>query len=233
MQINIAGKNKIHLMAQTRKKSMHESAGAARKMHGEQMTAKPDSEKSAGSTGRKSSGASSLEKLFMAQLKDIYYVEKRLMELLPKIKDGCTTEELEDAFDLHIQQTEKQSKRLEKIFSMLKQEPEAKRCEALEGLSREAEETLNETESGSMTRDAALIIAAQKIEHYEIASYGGLVALAITMDLPQIARSLQRTLSEEEDTDRLLTEIAEGFINFEAEEEGPYSWQSNGMHNGQ
>lgn len=196
------------------------------------MTEKPGQEKSRGSSHRMP-GASSLERLFMAQLKDIYYVEKRLMELLPKIKGGCTTEELEDAFDLHIQQTEKQAKRLEKIFSMLKQEPETKKCEALEGLSREAEETLTETEPGSMTRDAALIIAAQKIEHYEIASYGGLLALAMTMDLQQPAVLLQKTLYEEEETDLLLTEIAEGYINFEAEEEGSFSAQSNGMHNGQ
>jgi ferritin-like metal-binding protein YciE len=159
-------------------------------------------------------------------------VEKRLMELLPKIKEGCTTEELEDAFDLHIQQTEKQAKRLEKIFNILKKEPETKRCEALEGLSREADETFNETEPGSMTRDAALIITAQKIEHYEIAAYGGLVALAFTMDLQHIARLLEKTLFEEEETDHMLTQIAEGFINFEAEEEGSYSWQSNGRHNG-
>ncbi len=213
-------------MAQSRKKPVPASSNAARKMPGEQMA-----EKSGGSS-RKEGGSSSLERLFMAQLKDIYYVEKRLMELLPKIKEGCTTEELEDAFDLHLQQTEKQAKRLEKIFSMLKQEPEAKKCEALEGLSREAEETMHETESGSMTRDAGLIIAAQKIEHYEIASYGGLLALAMTMELPHIARLLEKTLFEEEETDHLLTEIAEGFINFEAEEEGSFSWQSNGTHNG-
>ena len=179
-------------------------------------------------TPKERTGGSSLERLFMAQLKDIYYVEKRLMELLPRIKQGCTTEELEDAFELHTQQTAKQAKRLEKIFSMLKQEPETKRCEALEGLSKEAEETLNQTEAGSMTRDAALIITAQKVEHYEIASYGGLMALAFTLELPHVARLLEKTLFEEEETDHLLTEIAEGFINFEAEEEGAYSWQSNG-----
>jgi ferritin-like metal-binding protein YciE len=170
--------------------------------------------------GSERPGGSSLERLFMAQLKDIYYVEKRLMELLPRIKQGCTTEELEDAFELHTVQTEKQAKRLEKIFAMLKQEPEAKRCEALEGLSKEAEETLNETEAGSMTRDAALIITAQKVEHYEIASYGGLMALAFTMELPHIARLLEKTLFEEEETDHLLTEIAEGFINLKLKKKG-------------
>jgi ferritin-like metal-binding protein YciE len=89
---------------------------------------------------------------------------------------------------------------------------------------KEARTIISETKEGSMTRDAALIIAAQKVEHYEIASYGGLVQLAITMGLHRVAEILEKTLNEEEETDLLLTEVAETYINIEAEEEGVYSW---------
>jgi ferritin-like metal-binding protein YciE len=95
----------------------------------------------------------------------------------------------------------------------------------MDGLLREADSIISETEEGTMTRDAALIIAAQKVEHYEIATYGGLVQLALTMKLERVADILEKTLREEEDTDQLLTFIAEAHINFEAEEEGSYSWQ--------
>lgn len=166
-----------------------------------------------------------LEKFFTDQLKDIYYVEQKLIKSLPKMKDAATTEELEDAFDFHLKQTEKHAKRLEKVFSLINKKPEAKKCEAIEGLVKEAEEIISETKPDSMTRDAALIIAAQKIEHYEIATYGGLVQLALTMGLNRAAQLLDKTLNEEEETDRSLTDIAEQFINFEAEEEGPYSWE--------
>jgi ferritin-like metal-binding protein YciE len=116
-------------------------------------------------------------------------------------------------------------KRLERVFKIIGKKPEGKRCEAMDGLIKEAETIIRETKEGSMTRDAALIIAAQKVEHYEIASYGGLVQLAITMQLHRAADILEKTLFEEEDTDQLLTYIAESSINMEAEDEGVYSWQ--------
>lgn len=167
---------------------------------------------------------SMLEKFFTDQLKDIYYAEKQLTKAIPEMKEACSTEELEDAFDDHLKQTERQIKRLEKVFRIIGKEPEGKKCEAMDGLVREAKTIINETQEGSMTRDAALIIAAQKVEHYEIATYGGLVQLAVTMGLNRAAELLDKTLKEEENTDLLLTEIAERFINIEAEEEGPYSW---------
>jgi ferritin-like metal-binding protein YciE len=107
---------------------------------------------------------------------------------------------------------------------LLEKKPEGKKCEAMDGLVKEARTIISETKENSMTRDAALIIAAQKVEHYEIASYGGLVQLAITMGLDQAAGLLDKTLTEEEETDQLLTDIAEEFINIEAEEEDKYSW---------
>jgi ferritin-like metal-binding protein YciE len=165
-----------------------------------------------------------LEKFFLDQLKDIYYAEQQLLKALPEMQKAATTEELEDAFEQHLKQTERQVKRLEKVFQSIGKNPEGKKCEAMEGLIKEARTIINETKEGSMTRDAALIIAAQKVEHYEIASYGGLVQLAITMGLHRAAEVLEKTLTEEEETDALLTEIAETYINIEAEEEGVYSW---------
>ena len=165
-----------------------------------------------------------LEKFFVDQLQDIYYAEQQLTKALAEMKEAATTEELEDAFEHHAKQTDRHIKRLEKVFRSLGKEPEGKKCEAIEGLIREAKTIIGETEEGTMTRDAALIIAAQKVEHYEIASYGGLLQLALTMDLDRAAELLEKTLLEEEETDRLLTDIAESSINIEAEEEKKYSW---------
>jgi len=173
----------------------------------------------------KTNKTSLLEKFFIDQLKDIYYAEQHLVKALPEMQKAATSEELEDAFDEHLKQTERHVKRLEKVFQLVNQKPEGKKCEAIEGLIKEARSIISETKEGSMTRDAALIIAAQKIEHYEIATYGGLVQLAITMDLHRAAELLDKTLQEEEDTDATLTEIAETSINVRAENEGAYSWQ--------
>jgi ferritin-like metal-binding protein YciE len=173
--------------------------------------------------------SSLLEKFFMDQLKDIYYAEQQLLKALPEMQQAATTEELEDAFKDHLQQTERHVKRLDKIFQSLGKNPEGKKCEAMDGLIRGAKTIISETKEGSMTRDAALIIAAQKVEHYEIASYGGLVQLAVTMGLNRPAELLDKTLGEEEETDQLLTEIAETHINIEAEEEGDYSWNKAEM----
>ncbi|MET0300395.1 MAG: ferritin-like domain-containing protein [Flavitalea sp.] len=165
-----------------------------------------------------------LEKFFIDQLQDIYYAEQQLTKALPEIARATTTEELEEAFNDHLDQTQKHIRRLEKVFELIGQEPKAKKCEAMDGILREVKTIISETKKGSMTRDAALIIAAQKVEHYEIASYGGLVQLAVTMDLRKVADLLDKTLNEEEQTDLWLTHIAEGHINMEAEDEGDYSW---------
>jgi len=163
---------------------------------------------------------SPLHKFFLSALKDIYYAEDAIAKALVKMKDAATTEELKDAFEDHELQTKKHISRLEKIFTSLGEQPEKKKCEAIEGIIKEGEEIIKSTTDGSMTRDAALIIAAQKVEHYEIATYGGLAQLAITMGHYKEAELLERTLEEEEDTDELLTEIAETSINIDAEEEG-------------
>ncbi len=149
-----------------------------------------------------------------------------MLKALPELQQAATTEELEDAFENHLQQTKRHVKRLDKIFQLIEQKPEGKKCEAMEGLIKEAKKIINETKEGTMTRDAALIIAAQKAEHYEIATYGGLVELALTMRFNRAADLLEKTLDEEEEADELLTHIAERYINIEAEEEGSYSWSS-------
>ena len=168
--------------------------------------------------------ASLLEKFFIEQLQDIYYAEQQLLKALPEMQKASTTEELEDAFGDHLRQTERHVTRLEKVFQLIGRKAEGKKCEAMDGLIKEAKSIISDTEEGSMTRDAALIIAAQKVEHYEIATYGGLVQLAVTMKLSRAAGLLNKTLREEEDTDNHLTFVAESHINIEAEEEGVYSW---------
>lgn len=160
-----------------------------------------------------------LHKFFVDALKDIYYAEEAIVGALEKMQEAATTEELKDAFEDHQLQTKKHISRLEKVFKSIDETPEKKKCDAIEGIIKEGEEVIKSTEEGTMTRDAALIIAAQKVEHYEIATYGGLVQLAITMGHDKAADLLDRTLQEEEDTDYNLTEIAETYINFEAEQE--------------
>ncbi|HTR31061.1 MAG TPA: ferritin-like domain-containing protein [Puia sp.] len=178
----------------------------------------------AGMTAKPFKGETHLEKFFLAQLKDIYYAEKKITQSLPKMREAATTEGLKDAFDDHLHQTERHIRRLEKAFESIGQRPEGEKCEAIEGIAREADQIIKETEEGTLTRDAALIIAAQKVEHYEIATYGGLVQLAITMQLHEAADLLDKTLVEEEDTDARLTEIAENDINLRAEHEDAQDW---------
>jgi len=165
-------------------------------------------------------GHGQLEKYFTDTLKDIYWAEKHLLKALPKMQKAATTEELQSAIAEHIAQTEEHGARLEHVFEILGKKPQVKKCDAMEGLIKEGETAVAETEDGSMTRDVAIIIAAQKVEHYEIAAYGGLAQIARTMGQDDIAQILDQTLEEEKQTDQILTQIAENNINQEAEEEG-------------
>jgi len=170
----------------------------------------------------KSSGGQSqegLEKLFVDQLKDILWAEKHLTKALPKMRNAATTPELQDAIEEHLAQTEEHVSRLEKVFQHLGKTAQAKKCDGMEGLVKEGTSIIEETEEGSMTRDAGIICAAQKVEHYEIATYGTLAQLAHTMGLEEVANILGQTLKEEKEADEKLSEIAEGGINWEAEEE--------------
>jgi ferritin-like metal-binding protein YciE len=157
-----------------------------------------------------------LEEFFMDMLKDIYWAEKHLTKALPKMKAAATTEQLQKAFGDHLKQTEQHVTRLEKAFELLGKRAQAKKCEAMEGLTKEADSMTEETEDGSMTRDVALIAAGQKVEHYEIATYGTLVQLASNMHLNEVANLLEQTLKEEKQADSLLTNIAEKNVNWQA-----------------
>lgn len=165
-------------------------------------------------------GNTQLEKYFTDSLKDIYWAEKHLTKALPKMQDAATTDELKTAIEEHIAQTEEHIHRLEQVFELMGKKAQAKKCDAMEGLIKEGESIVEETEDGSMTRDVGIIMAAQKVEHYEIATYGGLVQLAKTMGLDDAAGILAQTLEEEKETDKHLTEIAENDVNWEAEQEG-------------
>jgi ferritin-like metal-binding protein YciE len=164
-------------------------------------------------------GNTQLQEFFVETLKDIYWAEKRLTKALPKLQKAATTEELKSAIEEHLGQTQEHVSRIEEAFQMMGKKAQAKKCEAMEGLVKESESVLEETEKGSMTRDAGIIAAAQKVEHYEIATYGTLVTLAKTMGEDDLAELLSQTLEEEKQTDQTLTGIAEGGINWEAEQE--------------
>ena len=164
---------------------------------------------------------SMMEKLFLDQLRDLYYVEKTQVKALGKMAKKATTEELRDILMEHQEVSQEQLSRLDQIFEMLGKRAQAKRCPAMDGLQEEAEEMMSETEDDTLTRDVALIVTAQKVEHYEIASYGCLATLARTYGMQEVADLLQETLDEEKDADQQLTYIAENNINFEAgQEEG-------------
>ncbi len=162
---------------------------------------------------------SQLEKYFIDALKDIYWAEKHLTKELPRMQKAATTQELKDAIEEHTAQTEEHVARLEEVFEMLGRKPQAKKCDGMEGLIKEGQSVVEETEDGTMTRDVCIIMSAQKVEHYEIAAYGGLVSLATTMGNQEVADILSTTLEEEKETDSLLTQIAENDINWEAEQE--------------
>ena len=162
---------------------------------------------------------SQLEKFFINSLKDVYWAEKHLTKELPKMQKAATTQELKDAIDEHTAQTEEHVARLEQVFEIMGKKPQAKKCDGMEGLLKEGNTAVEETRDGSMTRDVGVIVSAQKVEHYEIAAYGSLVSLANTMGQTEVAEILTTTLDEEKETDRLLSEIAENNINWEAEQE--------------
>ncbi|HEX6168632.1 MAG TPA: ferritin-like domain-containing protein [Chitinophagaceae bacterium] len=162
---------------------------------------------------------SQLEKLFTDSLKDIYWAEKQLTKTLPKMKKAATTDELKSAIEEHLAQTEGHVKRLEQVFDMCGKKVQAKKCDAMEGLIKEGESVVEETQNGSMTRDAGIIMAAQKVEHYEIATYGSLVQIAKTLGMNDAADVLHLTLNEERLADEKLTEVAEWHVNQAAEKE--------------
>lgn len=160
-----------------------------------------------------------LLELFVDSIKDIYWAEKQLVKTLPKMQKAATSTQLKDAIGNHLEQTKGQVTRLEQVFEMLGKKVQAKKCDAMEGLVKEGESIIEETDKGTATRDVGIIMAAQKVEHYEIATYGGLTQLAKTLGHGDISELLGQTLAEEKETDQMLTDIAENDINYQASEE--------------
>ncbi len=162
---------------------------------------------------------SALERFFIDALKDIYWAEQELVQALPEMQSAATTDELVDALADHLEETEVHVLRLEEVFEILGQPAEAKVCFAMQGLVKEGKSIVEETEEGSSTRDAGIILACQKVEHYEIATYGALVEYAKTLGHNSIRGILQLTLDEERMADQGLTLIAQNKINWEAQSE--------------
>jgi ferritin-like metal-binding protein YciE len=162
---------------------------------------------------------SRLQEFFHGELKDIYWAEKHLVKTLPKMAKAATSQELRDAFNQHLEVTQGHVGRLEEVFNILGYKPQAKKCEAMEGITKEGEEIIADTEKGTATRDVGLIFAGQKVEHYEIATYGSLTQLAKTLGHDEVANILHSTLQEEKEADEGLSEIAENTVNEKAEQE--------------
>lgn len=160
-----------------------------------------------------------LHEFFVQQLQDIYWAERKLVKVLPKLTKAATSATLKQAFNDHLDQTVTHVTRLESIFNMLGEDAHPLKCPAMVGIVEEAEDIIDETDSGSAQRDVGLIFAAQKAEHYEISTYGGLSQLARTMGHAEVANLLEQTLAEEKVTDALLTRIAETEANVKAIEE--------------
>ena len=158
---------------------------------------------------------SKLKKLFEDSLKDIYWAEKALVKALPKMAKKATSDELVKAIENHLTETEGHVTKVEKVFEILGKKATAKKCDAMAGLVEEAEGIMEETEEGAM-RDAGIIAAAQKVEHYEIASYGTLSTYALTLGMDNAAAILDEILAQEKNADETLTDIAVSTINLQA-----------------
>jgi ferritin-like metal-binding protein YciE len=165
----------------------------------------------------KSDAAKTLHDLFVDGLKDVYGAEKALTKALPKMIKNTTDESLAEALTNHLEVTKTQVTRLEEVFSLIGEKAEAEKCEAMEGLIKEAEGIMEETEMGPV-RDAGIIASGQKVEHYEIATYGTLAAFAKTLGEEDAASLLEETLMEEKEADEKLSEVAESSVNSEAAE---------------
>lgn len=159
----------------------------------------------------------SLQALYVEKLRDLYSAEQQILKAMPKIRKAVTNDELMEAFDTHVAQTESQVQRLERIFEDLGVPPKGKHCKGMEGLLAEASELLAE-DAGDDVLDAGIIASAQSVEHYEIAGYGTARTYSELLGLDDHTELLQQTLSEEEETDRILTEIAMTSVNIEAME---------------
>jgi ferritin-like metal-binding protein YciE len=156
-----------------------------------------------------------LHDLLIHQLEDLYDAENRLIDALPKMADAASAAPLKSAFLSHLAQTKRHAQRLETIFNRIGCEAKRETCEAMKGLVREGDDMI-EADGDAAVRDAGLIAAAQRVEHYEIAGYGSVRTFAQQLGLSDVAQTLQQTLDEEGETDKLLTNLAESQVNVSA-----------------
>lgn len=199
-------------MAQTKSKT-HSTANRGSRSSSSGTSKSPGN---ASNTSSQDEQSSLLEELFLDELKDIYWAEKHLVKALPKMAKAATSDELRQSFTDHLEATRGHVARLEEAFGLLGEKVQAKKCEAMAGLTKEGDGIIEDTEKGTLTRDVGLIMAAQKVEHYEIATYGSLAQLAKTLGKNDLADLMVQTLKEEKDADEVLTSIAENNINIEA-----------------
>jgi ferritin-like metal-binding protein YciE len=156
-----------------------------------------------------------LQKLFVEELRDLYNAETQLLKALPKMAKGASSQELKDAFEKHLEQTKTHVERLEEVFEQLGEKPKGKTCRAMKGLIEEGSEIL-EKDGDESVLDAGIIVAAQKVEHYEIAGYGSVRTFAHLLGQNDAAELLQTTLDEESETNEILNKLAETVVNPEA-----------------
>jgi len=159
-----------------------------------------------------------LHELFEETVRDIYYAEKKILKALPKMAKKASSEDLSAAFEAHLEETEGQIERLEQIFEMLGKNARGKTCPAIDGIIEEAEEVMKEAETDAV-RDAAMLAAAQAVEHYEISRYGTLKSWAGKLGMTDAVKLIDETLQQEKATDVKLSELAESEINVEAEDQ--------------
>jgi ferritin-like metal-binding protein YciE len=157
----------------------------------------------------------SFQNLFINQLEDLYDAELRLTEALPKISDAATSPELKQAIQVHLKETQGHASRLEGIFSKLGKQPKRQTCEAMKGLISEGSDIVS-AKGDTAVKDAALIAACQRVEHYEMSGYGTARAFATRLGMPDVAQTLQQTLTEEGNADHKLSQIAESQVNVRA-----------------
>ena len=157
----------------------------------------------------------SMEDLFLEQIEDLYDAEKRLVKALPDMAQACTSQTLRQAIESHLMETEGHVNRLEKVFRMIGKDPQSQTCDAMKGLISEGEDIVDDIDESSL-RDAGIIAAANRVEHYEIAAYGSARTFAQTLGLTEAAALLEQTLQEEKRADQKLTQLAESMVNEEA-----------------
>lgn len=157
-----------------------------------------------------------LNDLFIEQLRDLYDAEQRLTDALPKMAEAATSSQLKQAFTQHFSQTKEHVRRLEQVFNQIGKQPEGETCPAMKGLIQEGQQAIS-AKGDSAVKDAALIAAAQRVEHYEMAGYGTVRTFAQQLGMQNVASILQKTLDEEGQTDKLLTQLAERGINQQAQ----------------